>query len=108
MAKCLRPCAAGGSRSWHACTHTSGGNIIGIEVALWLQWQRDVAPDNRAEIEALERDRGENLTYVRAVAQRRADIVINEPITSIPTTYSRHPLLRNEGYSSARRSSTRS
>jgi hypothetical protein len=62
---------------------------------LWLQWQRAVAPDNRVEIEALEKDRGENLTYVRVVAQRRADIVIDEPITSIPTSYARHPLLRN-------------
>ena len=62
---------------------------------LWLQWHRAVAPDNRAEIEALEKDRGENLTYVRAVAQRRAGIVVSEPITSIPTIYARHPLLRN-------------
>ena len=61
----------------------------------WLQWQRAIAPENRAEIEALERDRGANLTYVRAVARRRADITLDEPITSVPTTYSRHPLLRD-------------
>lgn len=62
---------------------------------LWLQWQRAVAPDNRAEIEALERDRGANLTYVRAVARRRADVRLEEPIASVPTTYTRHLLLRN-------------
>jgi cyclopropane fatty-acyl-phospholipid synthase-like methyltransferase len=61
---------------------------------LWLAWQRAMAPDNRAEIEALERDRGENLTYVRAIARRRSDVVLDEPITSVPTTYVRHPLLR--------------
>ncbi|MGH8218360.1 MAG: SAM-dependent methyltransferase [Steroidobacteraceae bacterium] len=60
---------------------------------LWLEWQRHVAPDNLAEIEALERDRGEHLTYVRAIARRRADIVLGEPITSIPTSYARYPLL---------------
>ncbi len=62
---------------------------------LWLQWQRAVAPDNHAEIEALERDRGENLTYVRAVARRRVGIVLDEPITSVPTRYAPAPLLRN-------------
>jgi cyclopropane fatty-acyl-phospholipid synthase-like methyltransferase len=62
---------------------------------LWLEWQRTAYPDNRAEIEVLERDRGENLTYVRAIARRRTDIALDEPITSVPTTpYVRHPLLR--------------
>jgi cyclopropane fatty-acyl-phospholipid synthase-like methyltransferase len=62
---------------------------------LWLEWQRAIAPDNRAEIEALERDRGDTLTYVRAVARRRSDVVLDEPITSVPTNYVRHPLLRD-------------
>jgi cyclopropane fatty-acyl-phospholipid synthase-like methyltransferase len=62
---------------------------------LWLEWQRVVAPDNRAEIEAVERDRGENLTYVRTVARRLPDVAIDEPITSIPPSYRRFPLLRN-------------
>jgi cyclopropane fatty-acyl-phospholipid synthase-like methyltransferase len=62
---------------------------------LWLEWQRAIAPDNRAEIEALERDRGENLTYVRALARRRADIALDEPITSVPTSYAQVPLLRS-------------
>ena len=62
---------------------------------LWLEWQRAVAPDNRAEIEALERDRGETLTYVRAVARRLPHVVIEEPITSIPPSYTSQPLLRD-------------
>jgi len=61
---------------------------------LWLEWLRTIAPDNRLEIETLERDRGENLTYVRAVARRRADVTLNEPTTSVPMTYNRYPLLR--------------
>ena len=60
----------------------------------WLQWQRALAPDNHGEIRALEHDRGENLTYVRAVARRRADAVLSEPLVSVPTTYTRNPLLR--------------
>ena len=62
---------------------------------LWLEWHQTIAPDNRPEIEALERDRGDTLTYVRAVARRRTDVVIGEPLTSVPTTYARYPLLRN-------------
>ena len=62
---------------------------------LWLEWHQTIAPDNRPEIEALERDRGDTLTYVRTVARRRSDVVIGEPITSVPSTYTRHPLLRN-------------
>lgn len=62
---------------------------------LWLEWQRAVVPDNRVEIEALERDGGENLTYERTVA-RRLDVAIDEPITSIPPSYKRFPLLRDD------------
>ena len=61
---------------------------------LWLEWQKAVAPDNRAEIEALERDRGTDLTYVRAIARRRPNVTLDEPITSIPGNYVCHPLLR--------------
>jgi cyclopropane fatty-acyl-phospholipid synthase-like methyltransferase len=61
---------------------------------LWLQWQKAVAPDNRAEIDVLDRDRGATLTYMRAVGRRRADIVLEEPLISVPRDYVRHPLLR--------------
>jgi hypothetical protein len=59
----------------------------------WLQWQREVAPDNRPEIQALEADQGEWLGYVRAVARRRPDVELDDPITSIPVQYQHHRLL---------------
>ncbi len=62
---------------------------------LWLEWQRIIAPHNTAEIAALEQDRGETLTYVRAAARRRKDVTLEEPITSVPTSYERQPLLRS-------------
>jgi SAM-dependent methyltransferase len=60
----------------------------------WLDWQRAAAPDNRVEIEALEADRGRHLGYVRAIARRRRDARLDEPITSLPVEYEAHPLLR--------------
>jgi cyclopropane fatty-acyl-phospholipid synthase-like methyltransferase len=63
---------------------------------LWLQWHETAFPDNRGEIEALQRDRGEHLTYVRAIARRKAGIVLPEPLTQVPTVYTPHPLLRGQ------------
>lgn len=60
----------------------------------WLDWHRAVAPDNRAEIEAVAADAGEYLAYVRVVATRTS-MVADEPVTSVSTTYARQPLLRN-------------
>jgi SAM-dependent methyltransferase len=61
---------------------------------LWLDWHRAVAPDNAAEIAALEADRGRYLGYVRAVGRRRAGVRPEEPIVSIPAQYAPRPLLR--------------
>ncbi len=61
---------------------------------LWGEWQRAVAPDNRAEIEMLDLDRGATLTYMRAVGRRRTGIVLDEPLVSVPRDYVRYPLLR--------------
>ena len=61
---------------------------------LWLDWHRAIAPDNAAEISALEEDRGRYMGYVRAVARRRADAHLEEPITSAPTNNAKRPLLR--------------
>lgn len=58
------------------------------------EWQRAVAPDNRAEIEMLDLDRGATLTYMRAVGRRRTGIVLDEPLVSVPRDYVRYPLLR--------------
>ena len=61
---------------------------------LWLDWHRAIAPDNAAEISAVEADAGRYLGYVRAVARRRSEVHLEEPITSVPANYTRRPLLR--------------
>jgi hypothetical protein len=38
---------------------------------VWLGWQQKAWPDNAAEIQTLEADRGEYLGYVRAVGRVR-------------------------------------
>ncbi len=63
--------------------------------ARWCDWHRAIAPDNQAEIQALEADRGRTLGYVRVVARRTlADL--EEPIVSVATHYTARPLLRGE------------
>lgn len=82
--------------------HWERPGIVDIEVAdtmpdgwqRWLDWHRVIAPDNMAEIKALEADRGSYLGYVRFVGRRRADAVLEEPVVSVPTQYTKHPLLR--------------
>jgi SAM-dependent methyltransferase len=63
----------------------------------WLDWQHAVAPDNRPEIDALTADGGRHLGYVRAVARRRSDREPDEPIASVPVTYTPQPLHRPAG-----------
>lgn len=62
---------------------------------LWLDWQRAVSPSNDVEIKAVETDAGRYLGYVRLVARRRAGVPLEEPIVSVPTQYTRKPLLRD-------------
>jgi len=64
---------------------------------LWLDWHRVIAPDNGAELRALEADAGQYLGYVRVVGRRREGVRLEEPISSVPTTYTRRPLLRDSG-----------
>jgi hypothetical protein len=61
----------------------------------WLDWHRTVAPDNAVEIEALEADQGRTLGYVRVVARRRPNVVLDDPIVSLPAQYTKRPLLRD-------------
>jgi hypothetical protein len=58
----------------------------------WLDWQRLVAPDNGVEIDALTADAGRTLGYVRAIARRTGEP--DEPISTVPASYTAHPLLR--------------
>lgn len=85
--------------------HWGRTGIVDIDVAdtmpdgwrVWLDWHRAVCPDNRTEIDAVEADRGEHIGYVRAVGRRRADAKLDEPVVSVPTEYSKQPLLRTPG-----------
>jgi hypothetical protein len=45
---------------------------------LWLEWQRQIAPDNTVELAAIEADAGRHLGYVRAVGRRRAGVELAE------------------------------
>jgi len=61
----------------------------------WLDWHRTIAPDNAAEIQALEADRGNYLGYFRVIGRRRPGIPLAEPVTSVTTRYTPAPLLRS-------------
>jgi SAM-dependent methyltransferase len=82
--------------------HWERTGILDITVAdtmsdgwrLWLDWHKVIAPDNVAEIQALEADRGSYIGYVRVVGRRRSDVHLEEPILSVPTQYTKRPLLR--------------
>jgi SAM-dependent methyltransferase len=83
--------------------HWGRSGILDIEVAdalpdgwrFWIDWHRAIAPDNAVEIRTLEEDAGRHLGYVRAVGRRRVDAILPEPITSVPTEYTKLPLLRD-------------
>lgn len=82
--------------------HWERTGIVAVELAdimpdgwqAWLDWHRTICPDSDAEIKALEADRGRYLGYVRLVGRRRADVRLEEPIVSVPTQYTKAPLLR--------------
>jgi cyclopropane fatty-acyl-phospholipid synthase-like methyltransferase len=94
------------------CLHSAGWwrrhwdqtGIVDVAVAdtmpdgwrFWLEWQERVAPTNTVEIEALRADRGDWLGYLRVVARRRPDVVLQEPILSLSTEYTSQPLLRED------------
>ena len=85
--------------------HWERTGIMDIELAdtmadgwqLWLDWHRAVAPDNEAEIKALEADRGSYLGYVRLVGCRQGQAKLADHIVSLPAQYTKKPLLRSEG-----------
>lgn len=84
--------------------HWERTSIVSVEHAdvmadgwrFWLDWQREVAPGNTAEIAAVEADAGALLGYVRAVGRKRPDVRLDDPIAAIPDRYERHPLLREQ------------
>ena len=62
----------------------------------WLDWHRVIAPDNELEIKALEADGGDYLGYIRLVGRRRGETELAEHIVTVPTQYTKKPLLRSE------------
>ena len=62
----------------------------------WLDWHRVVAPENEVEIKALEADRGRHLGYVRLVGRRQGQAKLSDPAVSVPTQYTKKPLLRSK------------
>lgn len=68
----------------------------------WHHWQRTAWPDNRNEYEAIERDAGQYLGYIRQVGRRRAGQQLAEyawPDNSftVPYGYERHTMLETDG-----------
>lgn len=90
------------SADWWA-RHWGRSGVIDVEVAdmladgwrFWLEWLRQVLPDNAVAISTLEADAGRHLGYVRAVGRRRAGVPITDPVVSLPPRYEQKPLLRN-------------
>ncbi|WP_128548848.1 SAM-dependent methyltransferase [Larkinella soli] len=91
------------SASWWQ-KHWERTGIMDIEVAdslnegwrFWHKWQLAINPGNKAEIEALEADAGRYLGYNRLVGRKREGIHLTEPILSVPTRYTKTPLLRKQ------------
>ena len=82
--------------------HWEKTGIVDVELAdampdgwkVWLDWHHTICPDNAAEIQAIEADRGEYMGYARVVGRRRPDAKLEEPVTAVPTQYEQKPLLR--------------
>ena len=62
----------------------------------WLDWQRVICPGNVLEIRTVEADAGRYFGYLRVVARRRRGVAIDDPISAVPTEYTKAPLLRGE------------
>jgi SAM-dependent methyltransferase len=85
---------------WHQ--HWAKMGVVTVELAdtmpdgwmFWVQWQKVVAPENLAEILAIETDAGQHMGYVRAIARRREDARLDEIIQSVRTAYTAQPLFR--------------
>jgi cyclopropane fatty-acyl-phospholipid synthase-like methyltransferase len=84
--------------------HWERTRIVDVELAdampdgwrVWLNWHTTAFPGNRAEIQALEADRGQYLGYVRIVGRRQGQAKLEDLVVSIPTQYTKQPLLRSE------------
>ena len=84
--------------------HLGRAGVIDVELAdtleegwrYWLESLRIVAPENQTEIAALEEDAGRHLGYVRVTGRRQMGAPVHDSAISVPASYERHPLLRDE------------
>lgn len=84
--------------------HWERTGIVNVEISdtmpegwqRWQDWHKLIAPDNHAEIQALEADRGRYLGYVRLVGRRRSGVELADPVESVPVQYTKNPLLRSD------------
>jgi SAM-dependent methyltransferase len=65
----------------------------------WLQWHREVSPNNGHEIRTLEADAGQNLSYIRLVGRRREGVKLEDycwpdTMRSMPYHYEKRDMLR--------------
>ncbi len=60
----------------------------------WVNWHKAIAPDNQQEIEALEADQRQTLTYMRVIARRNPNVELTDPNFTIPPNYVPKPLLK--------------
>jgi len=78
------------SAAWWGRHWTKTG-IVNVEVAdhmvdgwrIWLDWHKQEYPGNKPEIDALEADRGEYMSYIRCVGRRREGVELREPISTL-------------------------
>lgn len=93
---------------WH--DHWQRTGLVDVAIAdsmpdawkLWSSWQRQTWPDNKVEIETIERDAGRYLTYIRMVGRRRENVRLEEyawpdTMRSMPLQYETQPMLKEGG-----------
>ena len=89
------------SASWWR-RHWERTGIVEVSVAdtmaegwrVWSEWQREIAPENLVEIDAVESDGGETLGYLRVVGRRRVGANVEAPVESMAMPYVGRALLR--------------
>src|SRR5690348_4143253 len=95
------------------CLHSAGWwrqhwertGILKIELAdtlpdgwrFWRDWIKIIAPQNVAEMQAVESDAGAHLGYVRVAGHRRGEARLQDSLLSMPAQYMKKPLLRKGG-----------
>jgi cyclopropane fatty-acyl-phospholipid synthase-like methyltransferase len=82
--------------------HWQRTEIVDVELAdtlpegwqFWLEWLKQIAPENTVEMSTLQADAGRYMGYVRVVGRRRPDAPLFGPIKTVPSEYTHAPLLR--------------